>query len=455
MLSQIASKFEHGEDFPTNTPPMLCKLLRVTADIIDKNLPATPKDQLRIINSILCTLAEYLRYAERSRITQTPWSMVQAAERFFAAQTGPNTHFIIRPQWAFNYGIVGEFVEVCRENIKMLTWIPMAEWEQAIGELANKQIYCISFPRLHRLNVLSHANWGHEVGHIVVGRWMATHFEDIWTEEEGEIKSAIDKDVRSSPPPVIELLKDVAIQRAIAQKMTLAMEVARQGIEELACDAIGVHLLGPAALASVSGFCSRYFLDESPVERGQYPPWRYRLRLMMDACAEDLQDHPPEDGSVEGYPSTAIRAYIQSLKSLESIVADSSDRTILSRDVITREVYRMMERRWPKIRADIIGQLPPNSSSPYRLHSRHDQVDSLVAKLAKDLPPNEVGYWPSTAAASLQDILNAAWAFKADREANDVNWGLSVDNHSKLFRLVLKAIESSFVASTFGPRMKP
>jgi len=453
VLAQLANKLGYSEEFPTDTPPLLCRLFKETAQIIAKYLPDIPQDHLQIVNTVLCRLAEFLRYAERSKVTQTPWSMVQATEAFFKLQGGLKCQFAIRPQWAFNYGIVGEFVEVCRTNIKLLPWIPLAEWEQGVGKLTDMEIYCVSFPRTHRLNPLSHANWGHEIGHIVAGRWLAKKFQAIWSEEEPGIKTEIEKDVLANPPPVIDLWKDVAIKETIAAKITLTMEVTRQGIEELLCDAIGVHLMGPAALASACEFCARYDLDESPVMRGgHYPPWRYRLRLMAEACQEDLQEHPPKAGSTKGYPGNMVTPYFKWLTQILNLVAKNADQEVLKKGVVTREAYKAIEKRWPVIKSEVIAQLPQLSSRPYRLHERIDIIEELVRKLSADLPPNEVGDWPSVSPASLEDILNAGWAFKLIRARTDAGWA-TTENYEKLFRLILKGIESSFVARTFGPRV--
>lgn len=254
VLANLSEKLEHGEDFPTVTPPMLCKLFEKTAQAIYNYIPSAPATHLRIVNIVLCKIAEYLRFIERSRMTQTPWSMVQAAEAFLKRHAGKKCEFIIRPQWAFNYGIVGEFVEVCREMIRLLPGISLADWEKGVGKIGSRKIYCLSFPRIQRLNCLSHVSWAHEVGHIIALRWLNKEFQNLWAEAKPKIREAIKEDVLTNFPPEESLLKDLYIGREVVNRLMCAEDVARQGLEELLCDAIGVHLLGPSVLAAAYEF---------------------------------------------------------------------------------------------------------------------------------------------------------------------------------------------------------
>lgn len=184
---RLATKLEHLGDFPSETPTNLSQLIRNSADLIGRHLDTTPADQLMNVNLLLCSIGEHLRFIERSRVPNTPWSMIQATEQFLKKQAGSSTDFIIRPQWSYNYSLTGDFVEVYRTNIQALTWIPTASWEALIGTLAQHKIYCIGFPRIERLNCLLHANWGHEIGHIVAKEWIDNNFDQLWQSQKTQI----------------------------------------------------------------------------------------------------------------------------------------------------------------------------------------------------------------------------------------------------------------------------
>jgi len=453
LLARLAAKLEQGEDFPTDTPPKLCRVISAFARIIAKYLPQTPADQLQHVGHLLTDVAAHLRFAERSRMTQTPWSMVQATEAFLKRHVGDTHHFLIRPQWTFNYGIVGDFPQVYRTELGALSWIPLSEWEKLIGLDSDQKIFCISFPRSERLNAIWHVSWGHELGHILVREWLQDEFDKLWRLEDGKIRTEIEKELSRNPPQFIApLFKDTFIKSIAAQQTKQAMEIARQGLEELICDAVGVHLLGPAVLAFVCEFSARFSPDESPLRCGSYPPWRYRIRLMVEACKEDFEPRTViHDGRKFQYPGPEAHHYIDWLKEASSFVSTNKDKEILEGNIVTREAYRVIETNLRMGINQTLGHLR-TPIAQYRLHDRIMAINDLVQKLKKRLPPNEVGTWPHASPARLEDILNAAWAFRVAKCTTDPKWG-TPDDHEEMFRLVLKAIEASYVHSTFGPKL--
>jgi len=453
-IKRLATKLEHSGDFPTETPKKLAQLIKHSADVVGGHLVTAPADQLRHVNLLLCLIGEQLRFVERSRVANTPWSMIHGTEEFLKRQAKTPSEFIIRPQWSYNYNLMGEFVEVSRTNIQALTWIPIGTWEQLIGELAQQKLYCISFPRIERLNCLLHANWGHEVGHIIASAWIESSFAQLWQTEETQIKNAIEHAIRQNPPPLDPLFADIFIQQIVAEQANTAMQAAKQGLTELICDAIGVHLLGPAALAAAAEFSTASSMDENPLTCNMYPPWRYRLRLMVEECKEDLKPHTIKLKSDEiNYPGPIIDPFYNWLREIIDLVKDRGDIQSLQATITTREAYRVIEANWERIRTEALELLPQESREPYQLLQEVRIIEELVIRLEQDTPPNELGTWPENSAACLEDILNAAWVFKIKKMGENPRWG-SADDFEKLFRLVLKATEVSFVHSTFGPQLK-
>lgn len=453
-IENLAWNLENGGDFPTPTPQKLCALIRHTANVLKAHSEQTPSDQLANVNRFLCFTAEHLRYVERSRIAHTPWSMIQASERFLKEQVGENSHFIIRPQWSYNYSLSGEFIEYHRTSIKSMHWIPPGSWEAGLArvELDDAKIYCIAFPRIERLNVLLHANWGHELGHIIAARWIHDKFAGMWNAAEDAVKVRISEDVRRRLSAVVqhELFKDLIIEQAISDTANRTMEAARHGVTELICDAIGIHLLGPSALAASLEFSAGYSLDENPLQCGNYPPWRYRLRLMLKACEEDLAEKKICTNTGDrDYPGNTLRPFCEWLNDATHLVAETQDEAVLRQDIATREAYALIEREWMRVRREALDLLSPSAQKPYRLSERLTVIEDLVEKLNNDIPPNEKGQWPDTSPVSLEDILNAAWVFNAKKRSEDSAWGTPA-HCEKLYRLVLKAIEASFVDCEFG-----
>jgi hypothetical protein len=225
------------------------------------------------------------------------------------------------------------------------------------------------------------------------------------------------------------------------------MDAARSGIIELVCDAIGVHLFGTAAIAAAIQFAARFALDISPLECDYYPPWRYRIRLMLDYCSEDLQVSP-----ADGYPNTQLAPYIRWLIDAKEITASASDAKVIDSTIVTREAYRFISSNWPVIRDEALATLPPSSKTRYSLRGRHGVINLLVERLEHRIPPNELGNL-SEEPILLQDILTAGWSFLIGRVMTSADWGSSED-YDLLYRLVLKACESRFVQTIWGAKLK-
>jgi hypothetical protein len=441
-VERLAKQLEQAEDFPTSTASEFCQLIKGTAQFLKGKISIAPSEKLAHLQGILIEIGQHLRYPERSRIEHTPWSMAQATEIFLQSQVGSDSCFIIRPQWDYNYGIRGEFLSNYRTKLSSLgDWCPIDEWNQILGTIAQKQFYTISFPRVERLNILMHVNWGHEVGHILASRWMSSNFNAIWKSEEREVEQRIRRELEKTILPTQDdLLRTLMVTQATAGYTRTTLELAISGLKELISDTVGAHFFGPAALASLTEFSVRFGLDVNPLQCGNYPPWRYRIRLVSQAIQEDLSgiDYPDQ-----------LRAYINALEAAKELGASFEDENAINADIRTLEAYGVIKRHWDTIRKGVLDQLPAESKHPYSLRSRMAVVKELVDRMNNGIPPNEYGMWPNVSAASVQDIWNASWA-ASYLFLRRPNWG-SPDDYNHLFRLSLKGIESSFVHTNFGP----
>jgi len=447
-LHKLAVNIQLTEDYITKTPAILAKLISKIATILAHKIPAeVPTSQLEQVNTFLGVITSHLRYVERARVTQIPWSIVQPAEKLLRLATDPKSLFIIRPTWAYNYSLTGEFWASYRHYLSNCAWFPLDKLRKEVDLSDDQKIYCLSFPRIERSNCLLHANWGHEVGHILAKRWVDTEFGDAWAASEALIRNHIEDVVRRKPPPIEPLFKDMAIKSIVAQDMKATLKVAQQGLIELLCDRVGVHLLGPSALASAIEFAARFALDVSPLQAEDYPPWRYRVRKMVEFCEPDLDRHPGT-----GYPNSTLEPFFDWLGIGRRLAASSSDLDVLKANIVTDEAYDFIENQWETASNAVIGMLPAELSKPYFLHEHYNLVNDLVSRIENGIPPNESASLKGKP-ASLQDILCAAWVFKIMRSSSDPNWG-DDDDYSLLFRLVLKACESSYVYSEWRPKIK-
>ena len=442
-VAHLAATLTQAEDFPTPTARDFCTIIQKSAELIAAHVTDAPRHRLPYIHVILAELGEDLRFAERSRIEHTPWSLVQATESLLQAHVGKNYRFIIRPQWSYNYGIVGDLVAHYRTRFAALPdWLPIDKWEASIAEFAEQRIFSISFPRVEKMNVLTHAIWGHEVGHILASEWLISQFTAVWEDGEAAIKAAVSEYVTADPPEGLgtpSFLADAAVALFMEQTLTLA----RNSLKELISDAVGAHLFGPAALASMAEFSSRFDLDANPTECGGYPPWRYRLREVSTHVVPNLLAAVQPDWHV------ASTTFVEWLGEWHKLGADDADRVKIESDVRSRMAYQLIEKHWARIRHEVLARLPEELQAPYALHERQVVVGELIDRIKQWVPPNETGIWPDVTPASMADIWNAAWSCKVHEFRQ--NSGPDFDDYLEvLFQLTLKAVEASYVQTTFG-----
>jgi hypothetical protein len=167
---------------------------------------------------------------------------------------------------------------------------------------------------------------------------------------------------------------------------------------------------------------------------------------MLEHCEPDLNDH-----SEIGYPNSDIKAFVEWLRLGQRLTASKGDLQVIESNVITRGAYRFIIAHWDEAALKVTSMLPAELAQPYRLHEHHAHICELVGRLRNGIPPNEISYL-SEEPASMQDILAAAWTYKMDQIAQS-SWG-TPDEYELLFQLVLKACETSYVHSEWGPKIK-
>jgi hypothetical protein len=451
LLGKLARQIADSEDFPNDTPVLLCRIIEHTTRLVDEHLDSADADQLGHLAYVLHEMAQHLRYADRSKLTQTPWSMVECVETLLRDTVGGKSHFIIRPQWSYNYGIVGDFLSFYRSLVTKMTWMPVGDWESGLPVPVDHELFSISFPRLERQNCLAHVNWGHELGHILTNRWAGQHFPNLWQSCEADIRAEIETEVSQNPPQHVHpLFKDTILKQLVSQQTQRAMEVLRQGLTELLCDAVGVHLFGPALLAELCEFASVNLMDESPLNIGGYPPWRYRIRKVFDVCRETLDDKVAKAGHGV-FPTSKLAPYVDWLREVDSLVASTPDVQTLNAHVITRKTYEVIEKEWTSIRKQVISLIPKPYAEQYSLPGSGPCLEELITKLEAGIPPCESGTWPKCRPSDLRDILNAGWAYKVTLMMSP-----STETASKIentHRLLLKAIEAGHVQRKYGPKL--
>ncbi|MBX3180289.1 MAG: hypothetical protein KF886_23305 [Candidatus Hydrogenedentes bacterium] len=456
-IANHALKLEQALDFPNEAPEYYARLVGGTAKTIHSHAADIPPDLLQKANIFLRDLWGILRNAERSRISATPWSMIQSLEEFCRqCVDGSDTSFLIRPQWTRNYSVqVDEWVSKLRNLILAFRCFPINEWEQNTDACDPngpiRKIYTISFPRMERNNVLLHSALGHEIGHIVSETHVQSTFKSAWLQEEREFKKAFEDDAKRRDPisgSEGELFKS-AIEDRISERVSSDLSVARnlivQAFRELCADAVGFHLFGPAAFAAYSEIAACADLDARPMRRNEYyPPWRFRLRTVGNQIIDQLDRNKTHSKLEE----PMLSPFVEWLRVVIEFSRHETDMRSIDADIVTRYSYQFVNRHFPILRAKVIENLPDAVRFPYDIVSQSSKILELLKRLEQGVPPNEIGSWPDTMPAALADILNAGWAFKFYKASSNPTEPMNevCDN---LCLLLLKSIESSFVQNKY------
>lgn len=485
----VAESLEQLDDYATRTPPLLCRLIRGTADVVMRNIEACPSSQLQHLGVLLGLMGEHLRYVERSQVAHTPWSMVEAVEAFMGRYVPGNVSFIIRPQWSYNYANESQFVESYKKWIEAFTFIPEDQRTAVLIPFKEKQIYLISFPRVERLNALLHCAWAHELGHTIAAKWLNGYFKHIWS----SIGQKVEEQARRDLEPLAtsgqqELFARTKLEQQVARIVRGAMECTRQALTELIADAFALHVLGPAWFSAAAEIASRSELDSPPTTSAYYPPWRYRLRMMarhvqpelaalesqyeraageatkarnehtlaveklaQASAQEGLQNEvmakvkvAKAEADAKGREAECLSTYIRWLRMTLSILETRADETVINRDLQTSVAYKEIEDKWDAIRSTAL-----ESVSKYNFVVSLPRLLELVERLQRQIPPNEHGKWPHVVPASFEDILNAGWIQKL----RIVGQPDEIEQITIVNQLVLKAIEVSYLQQVYGKEL--
>ena len=133
-------------------------------------------------------------------------------------------------------------------------------------------------------------------------------------------------------------------KRRLDQMVENVREIWRRALEELMCDCGGAAIFGPAAvLASVAFFLSANF-DDPPLYPDYYPPFRYRLRTMLEHAFQGDWGEPALRELLRLLTSSAdMTAVVDSFQEYWQIIRDeiahTSDLTVLNSNIYTKIAY--------------------------------------------------------------------------------------------------------------------
>lgn len=421
-------------DFPTESPQLLANIIRKLTESILREIKSS--DVLRIekyATQSLQEIASHLRYIENSSSARMPTSVIVPIEGIIS-RIEPGARVMLRVQHTYNYSVF-DILAVYRKMFANL--LPDLD---AILSTA-KHFFVIGLPAIESSNILLHAALGHELGHRLADKYLASEDQGALIQQVeilvGENLAWLGPDYENLPP---------LFSLEFRQRVFNAILSARQrALEELIPDATAYYLLGVSAAFAIEHIAASDVLDSVPVaESRYYPPWRYRLRRLVKLI--DSDNLPALIASLDGpQPIPLIRQRcLDRLENLKTISESTNDVDAIERDGILSRAYTDIEDVLTKVPEFLAKELPGLRYQP-EVFKR--EIVPLLERLANGIPPDETPAGPP----DIRSALIAGWMYRTARisvpYAKERDW--TPEGDEIICHLVLKAIESVHLAREF------
>ncbi len=450
--------------FPSNNPKLLIDLFSRIGrafqnKVIDYRkafVEATKIETQRgihreIVFSVILikTLAARLRYIEGASVERTPWSMVHAIEQLAQGLLN-NTLLIIRPQWHYNYGGV-DVIDEWRSDVDAAFGgsideiLSPEEWKSIYSQLPQR-FYVLSFPGLERDNVLLHVNLGHEIGHIVLEKFLITEDSNSLKRIRARVEETLESEFQASP-----LLRDSAVE----ERVTMVQRIRRRALEEIIADFFSIYLFGPAALFALHEVATfAQSLDMVSSFTHWYPPWRLRLRFALQELSwSEWKNRFDQVAGDFHWQSEQIRGGTEVLDAVDKyiaglfqIAAGTADQEFIKKNPLTMIAYESLDDTLTAAKSFLKDQLRLRTFVPSK--SACKDILSLMERLHYGIPPNEIvltdGEEPRI--ADISSIFNAGWFHRVAYLPSMFGFekpDIYFQQLDILNRLVLKGIEMS------------
>jgi hypothetical protein len=399
-------------------------------------------DEIHMIaNMVKKYIAPHLRYIEGASVDRNPCSLVNPLQKL-TQDIFPNTKLIVRPQWKYNFAKV----EIMNYYLKSTITIFSEDDKKLIFNAAPKFFEIISFPGFEKTNILLHVNLGHELGH---------HLQEEYFKREGDnylfkIKDAVAKFTRNKS------YEQKTIN--INEKTKKVVQIRKRFIEEIISDLFCLKLFGPATLFAfleVATFDKNF---DSFDENSLHPPWRTRLRILMEAI--EWQDYNESFKKYteffdEEWAPKAIEVFENDMLFIDRIVKDRVDEKNIRDYNLTRIAYNSVNESLIDIKQFLDERIGDYLS--YSIDELCKRILFSIQRLYHDIPPNEFEEDKAVYISDLKTIFNAGWLYKRTflssifkAKKQDVFF----DDLDKLNRLILKGIELSDINESFSQYKK-
>ena len=371
---------------------------------------------------------------ENAQTRRVPWSLVPSIEAL-ASTLLPGRLVITSSNEEFNYSI---------------------NWSTGSG----KPPYAFLFvPAIHRLDAFLHVLVGHELFHPTLDQFLDNEQLRVSAPFRAECENYL-----KGQPPIPPLFE----KRRLDQMVENVREIWRRALEELICDLGCAAIFGPAAiLAAVSFFASANF-DERPMYPEYYPPFRYRLRVMMNYPFQPDWGKPALDETLRLLASSpdvsAVVAAFQSYwQNIQLQAATKTDLAAIDRDISAKiayaEVGPVLDRAWEYIKgllasASIVWTRGSSASAALPWTVNYSEVPTNLRNLRMLVPCGEVKMHGEEMGrpSSICGIALAAWINHLHDHTTMIAAASqdAAEKYLRACRLFLKSLEDAELKREFA-----
>jgi hypothetical protein len=365
--------------------------------------------RLRTQHKKLNDLLQYLQWLSDAETKRVPWSLIATIDRLAAALL-PEYKIIVSCADTYNYGI---------------------RW----GLLRKYAV--LSLPGMHRTNVLWHVLIGHELFHPIAAQYIAR-------------TRALTLD--SLVPKCRKVIQESSKDKGLFDVLRMAREVTaiwEGGLTELLCDIGSVVLLGPSVCLASFSFALSRELDKPPSPPKFYPPWRYRLRVLLRFLDKYATDYDRLRAALDGSAIAGVRerspGLTESFDTMRELVSHRSDEEVIARDVRTSMAYEAIEACIEEGYRFLLESIPAGTQT---WRENIPQVPNLLDRLSQRIPPSEIVDCSKTpvvfTAAAFPAVMIASWLYEVDQVRKAANGAADLGmSYDALCRLTLKACEDA------------
>lgn len=422
-------------DYPEATANELIRFLQEFLSELSAVIEKTnSEDRLRALSLQIKALGEFLGWLDNAHTGQTPRGLVQLLKTLIN-QVETNSRVVVWPQGEYNYriGNLGLHLKYLVDN-----FIPHSK-QIEFEKYLQHPIKLISFPRIERDNILTHAIFGHELGHPIADKYLSQEGSD-----EDYKNSQLDAHKQVSIL-VEQMLTKAGVMgdetkklEAITQVFDQVLQVRRRALQELISDAVGILLFGPSALFAFFEFLWSGNWDVCPSNPEWYPPSRMRIRYMLS----QLDNLGFENEFVKIREQAGVAKYIDAVQKYiaesRRVAANNTDTTAIDNNQVLKIAYEWMQKSLGKAISFATVEMKRITFNP---SPAVNQLPALLKRLELGVPPNEIGDPLKPQVVDYRNSLLAGWIYKLGGMTQSNDLIKSSKETERLYMQTIRAIE--------------